>query len=107
LNPQKFCQEIEREQLQHPNKCLFHLLSSHPTESCHVKLECDKIRTAKPTAPTSGNSTSTLTTTCSPQGQLRHVTKEEFTDAEVFEHNADDADFSANNTNKVGLLYFT
>jgi len=107
LNPQKFCQEIEKEQLKHPDKCLLHLSSSHPTESCHVKLECDKIRTAKTTTTTSGNSASTLTTTRSPQGQLRHVTEEEFTDAVVFEHNADDADFSANDSNEDGLLYFS
>jgi hypothetical protein len=33
LQPQKFCKEIESEQQKHPGMCIYHLSSSHPTET--------------------------------------------------------------------------
>jgi hypothetical protein len=99
LNPVKFCQEIEKEQLKYPGKCIFHLSSTHPTETCNVKLECDKVRSTK--TPTSNSDTKS-------SGQLQHITEEYFEDA------VDNSDLiesvsegtSANDTNEDGLLYF-
>jgi len=97
LNPAKYCKEIEKEQEKHPNKCIFHLSPSHPTTSCNVKIECDKVRASK---------NPTTTTNSSNVGQLRHVTEEEFVDAAAFELNTDDVDSYANDTKEDGLLYF-
>jgi len=97
LNPTKYCKEIEKEQEKHPDKCIFHLSSSHPTATCNVKLECDKIRVSK---------TSSSTLTSGTTGQLRHITEEDFVDAASFEENAIDVDSQANDTKEDGLLYF-
>jgi hypothetical protein len=42
LQPLKFCKEIETEQQKHPGMCIYHQSSSHPTENCHIKMDCDK-----------------------------------------------------------------
>jgi len=47
LYPSKYCQEIEMEQKKHPDKCIFHLSKSHPTEVFNVKKECDHLLAAK------------------------------------------------------------
>jgi len=71
MNPIKFCKEIEAEQCKHPNKCIYHLSKTHSTDTCTVKIECDKLRTTAQSA-----NTSTVPTT-SNRGQLRHISEEE------------------------------
>jgi hypothetical protein len=44
MNPSKFHKEIEVEQCTHPNKCMYHLSKTHPTEECNIKKECDKLQ---------------------------------------------------------------
>jgi len=44
MQPDRFCQEIPREQLKFPDMCLFHMSKTHQTNDCHVKKECDKLR---------------------------------------------------------------
>jgi len=75
LNPSKFCKEIASEQMKHPGMCIYHLSSSHPTEACHIKLDCDK-RASSKNLSTPSPSTSGPTT-----GQLRHITEEIYEDA--------------------------
>jgi hypothetical protein len=64
LFPSKFCKEIALEQAKHPGMCIYHLSTSHSTENCHIKLDCDKrASTKKPTvlSPTpSGSQTGQL-----------------------------------------------
>jgi hypothetical protein len=97
LNPSKFCKEIASEQMKHPGMCIYHLSSSHPTETCHIKLDCDKKASSKkPSTPSP--STSGPTT-----GQLRHITEEIYEDAtEVI----DSDECVPNDTNEAELLYF-
>ena len=74
MNPLKFCkEEIEAEQCKHPNKCIYHLSKTHPTETCTLKKECDKLlNTTKPSDMTS----TSMTSSC---GQLRHISEVEDT----------------------------
>jgi hypothetical protein len=99
LNPAKYCKEIALEQRKFPNKCIYHLSETHITEDCHLKKECDKIVSEKklnksPVSPT-GSTT----------GQLRHITEEQFVDAELDDTPAA-FDDNGNDTNKESLLYF-
>jgi hypothetical protein len=71
MNPLKFCKEIEAEQCKYSNKCIYHLSKTHPTETCTVKKECDKLLST--TKPSDTPSTSTTST----RGQLRHILEEE------------------------------
>jgi hypothetical protein len=97
LNPSKFCKEIAAEQLKHPGMCICHLSSSHPTETCHIKLDCDK-RAFSKKPNTSSPSASGQTT-----GQLRHITEELYEDAaEVIDSN----ECVTKDTNEAELLYF-
>jgi len=99
LNPLKHRKDLEQEQAKHPDKCIFHLSSTHPTESCTVVLECDKIRASK--GPSTASTTGTV-------GQLRHVTEELYEDAVDIEDNVvmTEGGFQDNDTNEDSLLYF-
>jgi hypothetical protein len=97
LNPSKFCKEIAAEQLKDPGLCIYHLSSSHLTETCHIKLDCDK-RAFSKKPNTSSPSASGQTT-----GQLRHITEELYEDAaEVIDSN----ECVTKDTNEAELLYF-
>jgi hypothetical protein len=99
MNPVKFCKEIEAEQAKHPNKCIFHLSKTHPTENCTVKKECDALISAQKSATSSG-SNGTLS------GRLHHITEDTCEDA-VTEIVVDAMDESAaNDTNEDELIYF-
>jgi len=50
--------------------------STHATENCHIKIDCDK-RTATKKPPSTGSTA----TTSNSNGQLRHITEEVFEDA--------------------------
>ncbi len=104
MQPTKYCQEIQKEQLKYPDMCIFHLSKTHITDDCHVKKECDKNRTSKSSA---GNGSSSGQTTNLP-GQLRHLTETlEFEDAvdEVVSDSVDDS--TINDTNQEVLNYFS
>jgi len=104
MQPAKYCQEIQKEQLKYPDMCIFHLSKTHITDDCHVKKECDKNRTSKSSA---GNGSSSGQTTNLP-GQLRHLTETlEFEDAvdEVVSDSVDDS--TINDTNQEVLNYFS
>ena len=38
FKPMKFCKEIERDQRKFPDKCIYHLSKSHPTDSCRLNV---------------------------------------------------------------------
>jgi hypothetical protein len=99
LNPVKFCKEIMAEQKKHHSMCIYHLFSSHPTESCHIKLDCDKRASSKqpgtPSVPSSGTAS----------GQLHHITEKVFADASDGNDREDSVEES-NDTNEANLLYF-
>jgi len=79
--------------------CIYHLSSSHPTETCHIKLDCDKKQSFKK----SGNQTA-LSSSHTP-GQLRHITEEVFEDASDAVDN-EEMVAACNDTNEAELLYF-
>ena len=100
LNPLRYSKEIAAEQTKHPGQCIYHLSSSHLTEDCHIKIDCDKRATSKKPGTQPSNVHGNI-------GQLRHITEE------VFEDAADTADcdskeelVTCNDTNDVDLLYF-
>ena len=99
LNPSKFCKEIASEQQKHPGMCIYHLSASHSTETCHIKLDCDKRASSK-----KPSSSSTPTSGSTP-GQLRHMTEELSEDASDI-LDSDDSEVVSNNTNEADLLYF-
>jgi hypothetical protein len=100
MNPSRFSQEIKNEQLKFPGKCIYHLISTHPTELCNVKRECDKLINAKKTGSANPNSAQSGGTT----GQLRHITEEVFEDA--IDSDTKDECVEDNDTNDSDLLYF-
>jgi hypothetical protein len=100
MNPSRFSQEIKNEQLKFPGKCIYHLISTHPTELCNVKKECDKLISAKKTGSANLNSAQSGGTT----GQLRHITEEVFEDA--IDSDTKDECVEDNDTNDSDLLYF-
>ncbi len=63
---------LSKEQLKHPDTCIFHLSTTHLSDACHVKLACDKLCTTK---------SSSTSSTSSSQGQLHHLTEDVFEDA--------------------------
>ena len=99
LNPSKYSREITAEQAKHPGQCIYHLSSSHSTEECHIKIDCDKKAISKkPGAipPSSGTT-----------GKLRHITEEVFEDAnEIVDNGSEEELVTPNDTNDVDLLYF-
>jgi len=99
LQPQKFCKEIESEQQKHPEMCIYHLSSSHPTETCHIKIDCDKRSSSKKQCAQSGLSVGQST------GQLHHITEEQFEDASDAIDN-EEMVLASNDTNEAELLYF-
>jgi len=101
MNPTRFCQEIKAEQLKFPGKCIYHLSSTHPTDSCNIKKEYEKILQSKKSSPTGTSSGSTGTTS----GQLRHLTEDVFEDAVDADDTADAIELG-NDTNESDLLYF-
>jgi hypothetical protein len=73
LNPTRYSKEIDAEQAKHPGPCIYHLSSSHPTETCHIKIDCDKKASTK--KPGGANLTST---TAVANGHLRYITGDIF-----------------------------
>jgi hypothetical protein len=53
MQPMKYCHEIEAEQHRVPGKCIYHLSKTHPTCSCFVKKECEKLIAEKKDGPNS------------------------------------------------------
>jgi len=99
LQPLKFCKEIETEQQKHPGMCIYHLSSSHPTENCHIKMDCDKKISSEKPGPQSGSSSGHTV------GQLHHITEEVFEDASDVVDN-EELVAASNDTNEAELLYF-
>jgi hypothetical protein len=100
MNPSKFCQEIASEQLKFPGKCIYHLTTTHSTENCNIKKECDKLISSK----RSGTENVASGQSSTANGQLRHMTDEVFDDA--IESDAKDECVTSNDTNDSDLLYF-
>jgi hypothetical protein len=100
FKPMKFCKEIERDQRKFPDKCIYHLSKSHPTDSGHVKLECEKLVQSNKPSSTSAASL--------PSGKLHHVTEEVFKDAvlDVTEFESTELPAQSNDTNEDNLQYF-
>ena len=100
LFPAKFCKDIAAEQAKNPGMFIYHLSSTHATENCHIKLDCDKCASARKPSSSVSNATSSTST-----GQLRHITEEFFEDAsDVIPR--DDSVEESNDTNEAELLYF-
>lgn len=85
------------EQAKHPGQCIYHLSSSHPIETYHIKIDCGKRASTK--KPGGFNLTST---TAVSTGQLRHITEDVYEDAA--EGDTKEKFKSSNDTNDVDLL---
>jgi hypothetical protein len=96
LDPVKFKREIDAEQRRHAGKCIYHLVDNHPTMSCNVKLECDKLVADK--------KSSVLVSSSS--GQLRHITEEQYEDAVTDEPSNSMSEEPCNDTSDASLHYF-
>jgi hypothetical protein len=98
LNPMKYCKELESEQKKHGGKCIYHLSSTHATEDCHIKKDCDcqlAEKTSTPGVPISGTS-----------GRLRNL-KEDMPEADTEEELSENLpDMTTNDTNEDDLYYF-
>jgi hypothetical protein len=97
LNPGKFKNALDMEQRNYSGKCVYHLCDNHPTSSCNVKLECDKILAEKQSVPSLGSSQA---------GQLRHITEELYEDAVDVESGDIASVDVTNDTNEASLHYF-
>jgi hypothetical protein len=98
MQPGRYCKEIEKEQLKHPDMCIFHLTKSHSTAVCQVKKDCEK-QLAEQQSKTSPS-------THAPQssGRLRHIQDDLFEDAVV--DSVSEIDQESNITNDDVLNYF-
>jgi hypothetical protein len=95
LNPEKYKNELIAEQKKHEGKCIYHLSDTHPTESCSIKKECDRIIAQRSNSTTSQSS-----------GHLRNV-KEDLPDDQAHEELTDMLPESdSNDTNDAELFYF-
>jgi hypothetical protein len=104
MQPAKYCQEIQKEQLKYLDMCLFHLSKTHATNDCYVKKECSKNSSSK---ATTGIASSSGQPTSSP-GQLRHSTESlDFEDAVDGDVSDSVADLTINDTNQEVLNYFS
>jgi len=97
LNPGKFKNALDMVQRKYSGKCVYHLCDTHPTSTCNVKLECEKILAEKQSVSTSGSSAA---------GQLRHITEELYKDAVDVESRDIESDELTNDTNEASLHYF-
>jgi hypothetical protein len=105
MNPSKFCKDIEAEQCKHPNKCIYHLSKTHPTEDCSVKKECVKLLSAQKSSSHSTSSSVQSGTV----GQLCHITEELSQDEEPIYKELDVSNENTihNDTNDEVLSYFS
>jgi len=103
MDPAKHKSDIDTEQCKYSGHCLYHLTKTHRTEDCHVKKECDKLLAAKRSGSASGNSQTSVSQVS--QGNLRHITEDEFADA-IEEDKDESSDHFTNDTNESDLLYF-
>ncbi len=101
LKPTKYCQQIVAEQRRHPNKCIYHLSKTHPTETCAVKKECDRILEANKKPTPSGPKPNPNV-----NGQLHHITEETPVESIDDEEVDNEFDTFVNDTNEDALLYF-
>ena len=101
LHPAKFCREITAAQKCDPDKCIYHLSTSHATADCHIKKECDKMIAEQKSKMGSQNGSSTSAFSV---GHLRNIKEEDFEDA-CAEITSDVAPES-NDTNQDVLDYF-
>ncbi len=100
MNPVKFKKKIEAEQAKHPNKCIFHLSKTHPTETCQVKKECDALLSAQKSASASSTSTTS-------SGRLHHITEETYEDSLTEDDVVDTVtEHEDNDTKEDELIYF-
>jgi len=100
LDPIKYCKEIDHEQKTYPDKCIYHLTKSHPTQDCSVKRECERIRAQK----SSGVSQNQSSTNSS--GRLHHITNDVFEDAVLPDDLLVADETTGNDTKEDTLLYF-
>jgi len=96
MNPVKFKKELDAEIKKYAGKCVYHLCDNHPTSSCNVKRECDKLIADKGSTSQASSAT----------GQLRHISEETFEDAVELSTSEVDLDDFANDTNEESLHYF-
>jgi hypothetical protein len=99
MTPQKFKAAIEAEQNKHPGKCIYHLSKSHPTMSCSIKKECDKLLAEQKASASVSNSTS---------GQLHNIKEDSSVQDEITDDTADlvSDEPEPNDTNAANLFYF-
>jgi hypothetical protein len=101
LNPLQYCKEIEKEQQKYPGKCIYHLSKTHSTDSCHIKIECEKLASTKRKP---GNSS---TPTSSTSGHLHHMQGDEDFEAAISaEPDTENMNVLDNDTNADSLPYF-
>ena len=99
MTPQKCKAAIEAEQNKHPGKCIYHLSKSHPTISCSIKKECDKLLAEQKASASVSNSTS---------GQLHNIKEDSSVQDEIADDTADlvSDEPEPNDTNEANLFYF-
>jgi hypothetical protein len=102
MNPVKHKADLEAEQ-KYSSHCIYHLAKTHVTDDCHVKKECERMLASKRSK--SGSSTPQNSVSSVSQGNLRHITEEEFADA-LDEDKDESSDHFTNDTNESDLLYF-
>jgi hypothetical protein len=78
MNPVKHKADLEAEQ-KYSSHCIYHLAKTHVTDDCHVKKECERMLASKRSK--SGSSTPQNAVSSVSQGNLKHITEEEFADA--------------------------
>jgi hypothetical protein len=88
-----------------PGKYIYHLTDSHPTETCNIKKECDRIFAQQSNGNL--NSTTNGNVGSSSAGQLRNV-KETIPEESIEELDDSEAmiDSEHNDTNNSNLFYF-
>ncbi len=79
----------------------YHLSKTHPTDTCNIKKECDKLRGANKLADAS------IVPTTSTRGQLRHISEEEVPQVEDDIQDVVSEEELDNDTNDAVLNYFS
>jgi hypothetical protein len=99
MTPQKCKAAIEAEQNKHPGKCIYHLSKSHPTISCSIKKECDKLLAEQKASASDSNSTS---------GQLHNIKEDSSVQDDITDDTADLVSYEPepNDTNEADSFYF-
>jgi hypothetical protein len=99
----RYKSEIETEQRKYSGRCIFHLTTSHATNDCNVKKDCNRQIASK----RSQSSTTTSQGSGTNQVALRHITEEVFEDAlDQTEEPDEPSNHLTDDTNESDLLYF-